>query len=282
MGDTGMLELEPLRKALDRYRREPDVVAGSADREESQPALPRRRHHHFRMLVIGCDHRSPVRLDQLGEQPQLGIKIGLRARMIVEMVAAEIGEGSSCHPDAVEPTLIEPVRRGFNGEMSHAFAGELSKRAMQRHRVRSGERVVDLARRRDEPDGADARRRLAQGGPDLAGESGDRRLAAGAGHRRDGFRLAREEFRRRQRQCPARIADLDEGNPIGQRHRWVPFGHDRRGPGRDRPADEPQAVVARAGERDEQIARSDGATVGANAREIERGEARIADGIHGE
>ena len=118
--------------------------------------------------------------------------------MIVEMVAAEIGEGAGRDAHAVEAMLVEPVRGGLHREMRHAFAGELVERAVQRHRIGRGERAIDLARRRDQPDGADAGGLLAERGPDLAREGGDRCLAAGAGDRRDHLRLARKELRRRR------------------------------------------------------------------------------------
>ncbi len=76
------------------------------------------------MLVIGSNHGRAARLDQLGEQPELGREIASQGRMIVEMVAAEIGEGAGRDTHAVESALIEPVRGGFDGEMRHALAGE--------------------------------------------------------------------------------------------------------------------------------------------------------------
>ena len=53
-------------------------------------------------------------------------------------------------------------------------------------------------------------------------------------------------------------------------------------PRRQRLADEAQPVVLGAGHRHEQVARLDRAAVRADARDVERGEARVADGIHGE
>ena len=119
----------------------------------------------------------------------------------------------------------------------------------------------------------------AERGPDLAREGGDRGLSAGAGDGRDHLRLARKELRRRQRQRAARIADPDEGDAFGQRHRRHPLRHDGRGAGRQRLADEAQPVVLGAGHRHEQVARLDGAAVRADAGDLERGEARVADGI---
>jgi hypothetical protein len=63
------------------------------------------------------------------------------------MIAAEIGEAAGRNAHAVEAALIESMRGGFNGEMRHAFARELIERAVQRNRIRGGERAVDLALR---------------------------------------------------------------------------------------------------------------------------------------
>ena len=85
--------------------------------------------------------------------------------MIVEMVAADIGEAAGRDAHAVEPVLVEAVRGRFHRQMRHALAGELVERAMQRDRIGRGQRAVDLALRRDQADGADARRRLADALP---------------------------------------------------------------------------------------------------------------------
>ena len=137
--------------------------------------------------------------------------------MIVEMIAAEIGEAARRNAHAVETTLIEPMRGSFHREMGDALAGELVERAVQRHRLGRGERAVDLARRRHQPDGADACRLLAERRPDLARERGDRGLPAGAGDRGDRARLSGKELCRRQRERAARIADLDEGDAVRKR-----------------------------------------------------------------
>src|SRR5207245_6529073 len=106
------------------------------------------------------------------EQAKLGGEMSREMRVIVEMVAAEIGETAGRHAHTVEATLIEPVRGGFDGEMRHAFARELIERAVERDRVGRGERAVDFALRRYEPDRADARGRMAMRGPELARDRG--------------------------------------------------------------------------------------------------------------
>ena len=48
--------------------------------------------------------------------------------MVVEMVARQVGEAAGREPHAVEPVLVEPVRRGFEREMGDALARELVER----------------------------------------------------------------------------------------------------------------------------------------------------------
>ena len=47
--------------------------------------------------------------------------------MIVEMIAAEIGEAAGRDAHAVEAMLVEAVRGRFDREMGHAFARELDQ-----------------------------------------------------------------------------------------------------------------------------------------------------------
>ena len=166
--------------------------------------------------------------------------------------------------------------------MRHAFARELIERAVQLNRIRGGERAVDLTLRRDQPDRADAGTRVPERGPDLARERGDRCLSAGAGHGRDHLRLARKEDRRRARQHAARVVDLDERHARGKRDRRRPFGHDRCRARRQRLWQELEPVGLRPCYRHEQVARLDGAAVRADARNLERGKAGVADGIRWE
>ena len=108
---------------------QPNALAVAADREQPQTPLLGRRHHRVGMLVIDIDHGGAARLDQVAEQPQLGGEIGLECRMIVEMIAADIGEAAGRDPHAVEPVLVEAVRGRLDREMRDALVGELGERA---------------------------------------------------------------------------------------------------------------------------------------------------------
>ena len=110
------------------------------------------------IAIVDIDHRGAAGRDQIAEQPQLGVEIGLDARMIIEMIARQIGEGAGGDAHAVEPMLVEPVRGGFQRQMRDALAGQRIERAMQFDRIGRGERAVDFALRRHHADGADAGR----------------------------------------------------------------------------------------------------------------------------
>ena len=171
--------------------------------------------------MIRRDHRGAIGRHQIAEQPQLGVQIMRDIGMVIHVVAREIGEAAGGDPHAVEPVLVEPVRRGLEREMGDAVAGDVVELPVQRDRIRRGQRAVDGALRRHQPDGADAGRFVAEPLPDLAREGGDRGLAAGAGDRRDGLRLPRIEFRRRQRQRAARVRRGDEGHADVARRRMI-------------------------------------------------------------
>ena len=94
------------------------------DGQERKPARLRRRHHCIGMLVIDVDDRRGAGLQQILEQPQLGGEISLEARMIIEMIARDIGETASRDAQTVEPVLVEAVRGCLDGEMSDAIAGK--------------------------------------------------------------------------------------------------------------------------------------------------------------
>ena len=158
--------------------------------------------------------------------------------------------------------------------MRDALACQLIERAVQLDRIGRGQRAVFFAPGRNETDGADAGGLSTERAPDLPREGDDRGLAAGAGDRCDGAGLTREEFRRRQRQRPPRVLDLNEGDARGQSRRRL-FGRDRDGACRDGLLGEMRAVGFGAGDGEKQKTRFDLAAVGGNTGDIERREARV-------
>ena len=194
--------------------------------------------------------------------------------MIIEVVARQVGEGAGGDAHAVEPALVETVRGGLERQMCDALTRQPVERAMQFDRIGRGQRAVGLGRRRNHADGADAGGRKAERAPDLAREGGDRGLAAGAGDRRDGAGLAREEFRRRQSERAARIRHGHE-NDIGRQSVRTLLGGDRHRAGRRRGAREMGAVGPGAGNGEKQEAGFYLAAVGGNAGDIDARLTRI-------
>ena len=83
----------------------------------------------------------------------------LERRMVVEMIARQIGEGARARSDAVEPALLEPVARGLERQMRDPLAASSAERLVKLDRIG----VVssrDLARRRLDAERAEARRRM--------------------------------------------------------------------------------------------------------------------------
>ena len=63
--------------------------------------------------MIGRDHRRAAVGDEIAEQPQLGVEVMRDIGMIIHVVARQIGEAAGGDAHAVEPVLVEPVRRRF-------------------------------------------------------------------------------------------------------------------------------------------------------------------------
>ena len=274
MGLAAVTNADDLGEAVDLAADELDVVAVHADGHHFQAARLRRFDHLPGIAIVDIDHRRAAWHDQIREQPQLGLQIGFHGRMVVEMVARQIGEGAGGDTHAVKPVLIEPVRGGFQRQMGDAFAGQLIERAVQFDRVGRRQRAVFFALRRYHADGADARGHKSERGPDLPGKGRNRGLAAGAGDGADGRRLPWVKFRRGQRQRAARIGHRHEGDAFGQSFRPLLGGNRHRASG-CRGAGEMRAVGLGAGDGDKQKARFHLAAVGGNSGDIDAGCARI-------
>ncbi len=72
--------------------------------------------------MIGRNHRRAIRCNEIAEQPQLGGKVMRLIRMVIHVIAREIGKTAGGDADAVEPELVEPVRGRFEGQMRDAVA----------------------------------------------------------------------------------------------------------------------------------------------------------------
>ena len=203
------------------------------------------------------------------KQPALGLEVGLEAAVIVEMVAADIGERGGLDGEPGEPLLVEPVARGLDDQMVDAALGELGGEAVQGHRIGRGERALGpaagaLQAQRAEAGGADA-----EPIPDLPGEAGDRGLAVGAGDRRREGRLAAVEAGGELGQAAARLRVDDDRDalavglgrgPAEHRHRTL----------LERLGDEDVPVGLGAREGCEEVARGHRTAVGGDALDRSR------------
>src|SRR5262249_4586656 len=107
------------------------------------------------------------------KQAEFGGEISLDSRVIVEMIARQIGESAGRNAHAIEAMLIEAVRRGFKREMGYALAGKLLECTVEFDRIGRRQRPVAFTLWRPHGDRADARRLITERGPDLPGERGD-------------------------------------------------------------------------------------------------------------
>ena len=112
-----------------------------------KPRAVAAREHRVRVIMVDIDDGRGAAVEQRLEQPQLGGEVRLEGLMIIEMIAGDVGEAAGRDAQAVEPELIEAVRRGFDGEMGHAVASKRVDRTMQLDRIRCGQRAVNLAAR---------------------------------------------------------------------------------------------------------------------------------------
>src|SRR5690348_4118693 len=109
-----MFERELLRKALDRRIHEANALAGAirvaADGNDAQIALARGVDHLLRAIMIRRDHGGTASHDEIAEQPQLGVEIVRDIRMIIHVVARQVGKTAGRDAYAVKPELVEAVR----------------------------------------------------------------------------------------------------------------------------------------------------------------------------
>ncbi len=274
-----MRQLEALREALARNVGDGDVAAGPADADEVEPPRLGNRLDPRGLRRVGIDDGDRPFGQEALEEPELGREIGLDGRVIVEVVAAEIGEGGSREAHAVEPPLVEPVRGRLHGKVRHALAGEAVERLVQGDRIRRGQRAVVGTRRRDHADGAEARRLVAAGREELAREFGDGALAARARDGDDRAGLAGKDPRCGQRQRPAGVDDGAEDHLPRKVLGPASLRHHGGGAARQRIRDIAPAVLARARERDEDVARLHLARIEGNAAHAHGCMERSGEGI---
>ena len=89
-----MLDDESLTEAVELGRDEPQGFSVATDRDEPEPPRLRYRRHAPPGFAIDIDDRGGAFRQKLGEQAELLLEIILEARVIVQMIARDIGEGA--------------------------------------------------------------------------------------------------------------------------------------------------------------------------------------------
>ena len=150
-----MAHAHALGEAIGREAFQRQHLAGPADGRDVAAGVARRRDDLAGVFGVRIDDGDAVGRQQLGEQAQLGGQVGLHRGMVVEVIAAEVGEGGRLQPHAVEPELIEAVRRRLEGQVRDAFGRQLGQRPVQRHRIGRRQSAVDAAVGLHQADGAE-------------------------------------------------------------------------------------------------------------------------------
>ena len=111
-------------------------LSGFSDADQLQPPFARKIDHAMGMIVIGPDYGGPVIGDDFRKETKLGSEIGCHVPVIIEMIAAEIGECSRCNARAFRPVLMQPVAGRFIGYVGDALALQTGHVGQEGHDVR--------------------------------------------------------------------------------------------------------------------------------------------------
>ena len=106
--------------------------------------------------MVGRNHRGAASRHQIAKQPQFGGEVMRDVGMIIHVIARQIGKAAGRDADAVEPELVEAMRRGFERQMGDAVLRNLIELAMQRDRIGRRQRSINGSVRRHQSDRADA------------------------------------------------------------------------------------------------------------------------------
>ena len=130
------------------------------------------RRQHAPGGVVQIHHLDAARAAADALSLSFDAEVRLHGPVVVEVVAGEVGEDAGREAEAVEPALVEAVRRRLHRHVGHASRQQLGQRGLQVDRPRRGERAggrVDRlaapVERAQRADAAGARRRVeADGG----------------------------------------------------------------------------------------------------------------------
>ena len=75
-------------------------------------------------VIVGPDDRRTIGRHHFGKEPHLGLEIGVHRLMIIEMIAAEIGEGGGPDRKPLGAILRKTVARCLKGRMGNPHSVE--------------------------------------------------------------------------------------------------------------------------------------------------------------
>ncbi len=92
--------------------------------------------------IVGVRHDDRV-ASQQSEQFELGGPIVLHGPVVIEVITSQVGKDRGLKHQAVEPPLVEAVRRGLHGDPADPAVAEPGERGHELDRPRGGERSRD-------------------------------------------------------------------------------------------------------------------------------------------
>ena len=221
-----------------------DVLAVGAVRDDAVAAPPANVQDGARRGSTRVHHRHPAVGQDVGKQAQLALQVGVHGPVVVQVVAAEIGESRRRHLHPVQAVLGEAVAGGFHGQELDAVFRQPPEGAVQVHRTGRGQVARDPEPRRVEAEGSQAGGPVPQARPDLAQEVGYRGLAVGARDGGDRIRLRSEELGRHEGKPAARVVVDQMRRPAVRRQLEMAGRQHGRGAALQRFGDEGAAVDA--------------------------------------
>ena len=269
-----MLNAQRLPK-LGRFSfREADRFALLTDSHYLQTARLGMVHHAGIPAAIARSHPHDcgrIVSHNLVEEPHLGGEIVFHIRVVIEMIAAEIGEARSFDGHALVAELRETMARRFESHVCHTFTRQAAQVRQECDNIRGGQTGGDATIGGGDAQRTDARGPFTCHTPDLASHFDSRGFPVRTCYRHDMLRYRGEVPRRQRCKGTARCVVGDVDGTI----------HDSFGPShnRDRAAfyrcgNEILAIDLHALKRTENRSRGNLAIVDRETRHIDVGVAR--------
>ena len=93
-----------------------------------------RQRREFRNILV--QNRHAAGLNHRREQPRLGGKIIFHVRMVIEVIARQVGKPGSAHLNTIQTPLRQTVRGRLHCQMRYPRLRQAGKRFMQGNRFR--------------------------------------------------------------------------------------------------------------------------------------------------